>query len=85
MRNAIVAAAAATLALGVLALPASAQSYRYHKDCYWTGSGWGYKYGGKVLVCRPHRPHGGGWYWHSHGGKHGWYHRQHKRWHYDKW
>jgi len=60
------------------------QGYSYRKNCYWTGSGWGYKHGQKVLVCRPHKPSGGGWYWHSEGGKHGWYHRQRKSWHH-KW
>lgn len=60
------------------------QGYRYHRQCYWTGSGWGYKHGGKVLVCRPYKPSGAGWYWHNEGGRHGWYHRNHKRWHH-KW
>lgn len=84
MRNVILAAAAA-LAVSALALPATAeaQGYRYHKSCYWTGSGWGYKYGGKVLVCRPYKPSGAGWYWHSDGGKHGWHHKRHG-WHH-KW
>jgi hypothetical protein len=59
------------------------QGYRYHKSCYWTGGGWGYKQHGKVLVCRPHKPRGHGWYWHSHGGKHGWHHKRHG-WHH-KW
>ena len=57
-----------------------AQGYRYRRDCYWTGSGWGYKNHGKVLVCRPYKPHGAGWYWYSHGGKYGWYHKKHG-WH----
>ena len=82
MRN-VILAAAATLAVGVLTLPATAEAQGYHKSCYWTGSGWGYKHGGKVLVCRPYRPHGGGWYWHSAGGKHGWHHKKHG-WHH-KW
>ena len=41
------------------------------------------QHGAKVLVCRPHRPHGSGWYWHSEGGKHGWHHKKHG-WHH-KW
>ncbi|MGE0698923.1 MAG: hypothetical protein AB7O57_07490 [Hyphomicrobiaceae bacterium] len=63
----------------------SAQGYHYRKDCYWTGSGWGYKHRGKVLVCRPHRPRGAGWAWHSEGGRHGWYHSHRKSWHHNKW
>lgn len=54
----------------------------YRKDCYWTGSGWGYNSHGKVLVCRPHRPQGHGWVWHAEGKHHGWYHPQRRQWHY---
>lgn len=57
----------------------------YRRDCYWTGTGWGYKSKGKVLVCRPHKPPGSGWIWHSEGGRHGWYHSQRKAWHHNKW
>lgn len=60
------------------------QGYRYRRDCYWTGSGWGYKYHGKVLVCRPYKPYGSGWMWYSEGGRHGWYHPKRKHWHH-KW
>ena len=97
MKSVIIAAAA--LVASAAALPASAaprpgnpvvdtpnpvvQVQGYHKECYWTGKGWGYKHGAKVLVCRPYRPHGSGWYWYSQGGKHGWYHKKHG-WHH-KW
>ncbi|MEZ5817542.1 MAG: hypothetical protein R3D44_10700 [Hyphomicrobiaceae bacterium] len=57
------------------------QGYRYRKDCYWTGSGWGYRHRGKVLVCRPYKPRGAGWVWYSEGPRHGWYNRRAKRWH----
>ena len=61
------------------------QGYRYRKDCVWINKGWGYRdRHGKVLVCRPYKPSGSGWYWHSEGGRHGWYHRQRKHWHH-KW
>lgn len=87
-----VACAAVTPAAAVPMSPASptadtpslveqAQGYRYRRDCYWTGSGWGYRHGGKVLVCRPHKPPGYGWTWYSEGGRHGWYHAKRKTWH----
>ena len=59
--------------------------YTYRRDCYWTGTGWGYKKGTAVLVCRPYRPAGRGWVWYSDGGRHGWYHQSRKSWHYNKW
>lgn len=98
MKNLIVAAAALAASVAALPasaappVPASPpadtaspiiQVQGYRRDCYWTGTGWGYKYGGKVLVCKPHRPHGAGWYWYSSGGKAGWYHKKHG-WHH-KW
>jgi hypothetical protein len=60
-----------------------AQGYHYRRDCYWTGTGWGYRDHGRVLVCRPYRPPGAGWYWYSEGPRHGWYHKKHG-WHH-KW
>ncbi len=61
-----------------------AQAQGYHKNCIWVNNGWGYHSGGKVLVCRPYRPHGTGWSWHKEGNKHGWYHAKRKSWHH-KW
>lgn len=61
-----------------------AKSYRYHKSCYWTGTGWGYKHGGKIHVCRPYKPRGHGWIWYNEGPRHGWYHSKNKHWHH-KW
>jgi hypothetical protein len=61
------------------------QGYRYHRTCYWTGTGWGYKSGTKILVCRPFKPVGRYWVWHTEGPKHGWYHTQKKTWHHTKW
>ena len=57
----------------------------YHRSCYWTGTGWGYKSGVKVLVCKPHKPAGTGWVWHHEGPRHGWYHGKRKSWHHNKW
>ena len=62
-----------------------AQGWRYHRSCVWVNGGWHYGSPGKYLVCRPHRPSGRGWVWHSEGGRHGWYHQQRKDWHHNKW
>ncbi len=97
MRNIMIGAAA--LAASAIALPASAAPFapanpavdaasgvvqaQYRRDCVWTGTGWGYRQGGRVLVCRPNRPAGPGWYWYSQGGRSGWYHKKyhwHHRW-----
>ncbi len=61
------------------------QGYRYRRDCVWVNGGWHYGKPGAHLVCRPHRPTGRGWTWHSDAGRHGWYHTQRKSWHHNKW
>ncbi len=59
--------------------------WRYHRSCVWLGNGWGYRHRGKVVVCRPHRPRGRHWVWHSQGGRHGWYDSRRRAWHHNKW
>lgn len=82
------AAIAAPLS-GTRQAPAASESLvektqAYHRSCYWTGTGWGYKHKGAILVCRPHKPRGV-WIWHSEGPRHGWYHPHRKVWHHNKW
>lgn len=61
-------------------------SYKYHRSCTWANGAWGYKNRhGKIVVCRPRKPFGRYWIWHSESGRHGWYNRQKKSWHYQKW
>jgi hypothetical protein len=94
------AAAAGLMALGLTASAAGAAPlsgnmkpegeslvtpvWTYHSKCVWVNHGWHYHHKGKYLVCRPHKPHGHGWHWYSHEGKHGWYHKKH-HWHHKKW
>ncbi|MEZ5852471.1 MAG: hypothetical protein R3D68_17705 [Hyphomicrobiaceae bacterium] len=59
--------------------------WKYHRSCVWLGNGWGYRHRGKVIVCRPHRPRGGHWVWHSEGGRQGWYDQRRRSWHHRKW
>ena len=52
-----------------------------HRDCEWAPGGWHRHDGrGRRADCRPRRPAGIGWFWHSEGGKIGWYHRGDRRW-----
>ncbi len=73
--------APASTAVDAASLVEQVQGYGYRRDCVWINNGWGYRSGGKVLVCRPYRPAGGGWSWHNEGNKHGWYHAKKKSWH----
>ena len=59
--------------------------WRYHRSCVWVNGGWYYGSPGKYIVCRPHRPHGRDWVWYQDGGRHGWYHKHRRVWHYNKW
>ena len=82
------AATAAPLA-GARDVPATSENLvektqAYHRSCYWTGTGWGYKHSSGIRVCRPAHP-GRGWIWHSEGPRHGWYHSSRKAWHHNKW
>lgn len=42
--------------------------------------GWHYMRGDRRIVCRPARPRGRDWGWHTEGGRSGWYHRRDRRW-----
>lgn len=54
-------------------------------DCKWVDNKWTYQRGDKRLVCRPDRPRGFGWKWHTEGNRFGWYHTRDKRWHHNAW
>ncbi len=58
---------------------------QYRRDCVWVNGGWHHGRPGKYLVCKPYRPTGRGWVWHSEGPRHGWYHSQRRSWHNNKW
>ncbi len=50
-------------------------------DCRWVDNKWTYQRGDKRLVCRPDRPTGRGWNWHTEGDRTGWYHPGRRIWH----
>lgn len=54
-------------------------------DCRWVDNKWTVRRGDKVVVCRPHRPQGGGWSWHREGNRYGWWHGGRKSWHHNAW
>jgi len=60
-------------------------SWRYHRDCRWGGGRWVVDLGaGKLIACRPYRPHGD-WRWHREGDREGWYDGRRHAWHNDRW
>ena len=54
-------------------------------DCVWVNNKWTYRRGDKVLVCRPDRPRGSGWAWHTEGNRSGWFHNKRREWHNKAW
>lgn len=42
--------------------------------------GWFYMRGNHRVSCRPVRPSGSAWVWHTEGGRSGWWHRKEHRW-----
>ena len=61
------------------------RNWRYNERCGWGGGHWTVDLGeGRVVACRPVRPHGA-WRWHREGEREGWYDNRRRAWHYDKW
>lgn len=63
------------------AAPAIEQVSHDGPSCQLGPRGWHFHTrSGDRLACNP-RPSGVFWIWRSEGGRHGWYHRGHRRWH----
>lgn len=54
-------------------------------DCRWVNNRWTERRGDRVVVCRPHRPEGGGWNWRREGNRFGWWNTGRRQWHYNAW
>jgi hypothetical protein len=87
----IVALVSAGAALAAFAVPANAFSPgRINAPTGLTSSiavvcvrdttGWHYMRGTRRVVCRPVKPKGAHWAWHTEGGRSGWWHSKNRRW-----
>lgn len=57
------------------------QVHGVHRSCELGRAGWHRTpRPGLRVACRPPRPRGAFWMWRSEGPRHGWYHRNEKRW-----
>lgn len=57
------------------------QVHGVHRTCQLGPAGWHRNpRRGVRIACRPSRPRGAYWMWHSEGPRHGWYNRREKRW-----
>ena len=82
---ALASGSASALTVGSPGSAAESLVIKARHDCRWVDNKWTYQRGDKRLVCRPDRPRGGGWSWHTEGNRFGWYHGRDRRWHHNAW
>jgi hypothetical protein len=84
----LMSSSAGAAPLGGIAAPATPDSvveqvqHVYGYTCGYGPRGWYYRNRrGDIIACRPARPLGFGYAWREFGGRSGWYHERHRRWH----